>query len=279
MPEKQQSPLWKQVAENWRSFGPPLRPCSEDIGAMENAVAEWEARSSGDACSALLWGVTPEIANMKWPDGTALVAIDRSEVMIKVVWPGDMDGVRKAYCGEWLDSCLVVKNPVAVVIGDGCFNTLDYPEGYRALFGTAHRALENKGVLIMRFFLQPDEHEEPDTVFGELHANRIGNFHVFKFRLAMAVQEDIRKGVKVNDVWKIWKDADIDKGSLVSMTGWQEEVINTIALYEGKNARLSFPTSGELAAVFSEGFKEVARAVPEYEMGERCPVLVLEKRA
>ena len=141
---------WKDVAHNWRYFGSPLRPCGEDISAMEDAVARW-GRCSGNPCKALRWGVTPEIADMKWPDGTELVAIDRSEVMIQTVWPGNIDGFRKAYRAEWLDSGSVISS-ATVAIGDGCFNTLNYPDGYRALLDTAYQVLENKGALIMRFF-------------------------------------------------------------------------------------------------------------------------------
>ncbi|MFC1839980.1 hypothetical protein ACFL1N_10395, partial [Thermodesulfobacteriota bacterium] len=225
-----------------------------------------------------LWGVTPEIAEMAWPDGMELLAVERSEDMIREVWPGDIDGFRRAYCCNWLDAFSVIKNPVSIVIGDGCFNVYSYPDYWRALFVAAYQVLKERGVFIMRFFLRSESRESSGNVFQELMKNRIGNFHVFKFRLAMALQEDVRKGVRHHDMWQAWKDAFIDKGELAKITGWAKEAINTIDQLEGLNTRLSFPTYMELKQVFSDIFTEIDMTIPKYEVGEHCPILVFEKR-
>ena len=155
---------------------------------------------------------------------------------------------------------------------------MDYPEGYLALTASAHRVLKDQGILIMRFFVQPKECEKLQDVFRDLNAGRIGNFHVFKWRLAMALQENTRCGVRMDDIWRAWKGAGIDKDSLMLMMGWREDVINTIAQYYGKDTRLSFPALEEVQTTFSDYFEEIAMYIPRYELGERCPTLIFLKR-
>lgn len=277
MPQEFHQIYWDDVAYHWHHRGSPLRPNKEDIRFMEKAVAKWSTHCSGHYLKALLFGVTPEIADMTWPAGTHLLAVEQSEEMIRVVWPGDVDGRRRAELGNWLN-LPVIDGSYDVVTGDGCFNCMDYPEGYRALAASAHRVLKGQGILIMRFFVQPKESETLQDVFRDLNACRIGNFHVFKWRLAMALQENTRCGVKMNDIWSAWKGASIDEESLMSMTGWRECVIKTIAQYDGKDTRLSFPTLEELPTTFSDYFEEIAMYIPRYELGERCPTLTFMKR-
>ncbi|MFC1839981.1 class I SAM-dependent methyltransferase [Thermodesulfobacteriota bacterium] len=274
---KSLKPLWKNVAHSWNNYGPPIRPCEEDISIMEKVVAKW-TRFPGQTLRAVLWGVTPEIADMEWPYGTELLAIERSEDMVREVWPGDIDGFRRAFCCNWLDAYSVIKSPVSIVIGDGCFSIYNYPGDYRALFAVANQVLKEPGIFIMRFFLRPETRESPDKVIRELMENRIGNFHVFKFRLAMALQENAQKGVRHHDIWQTWKDAPIETDELMKITGWRKEAISTIDLLEGFNTRLSFPTYTELKPVFSDIFSEIDMTVPKYEMGERFPILVFQKK-
>ena len=59
-------------------------------------------------------------------------------------------------------------------------------------------------------------------------------------------------------IWRAWKGAGIDQDSLMSMMGWREDVINTIALYDSKDARLSFPTLEEVQTTLSDYFEEIA---------------------
>src|SRR3972149_10332189 len=63
---------------------------------------------------------------------------------------------------------------------------------------------------------------------------------------------------RMDDIWRAWKGAGIDQDSLMSMMGWREDVINTIALYDSKDARLSFPTLEEVQTTLSDYFEEIA---------------------
>ena len=225
----------------------------------------------------LLLGVTPEIAAMSWPEGTRLLALDKSQAMIDLVWPGDVGGFRKAVLADWFEYRRT-DGRHDIVIGDGNFAPLDYPRGYRALAAVAHEALTDAGILLSRFFVRPAQAETPDAVFEDLLANRIKSFHAFKVRLAAALQESAEAGVAVSDVLAAWKRARIDMGALLTMTGWRHETVDMIYLYEGKTSRLSFPDVAEVQAVMSEYFDHRETRYLDYEMGDRCPIMTYRVR-
>ena len=272
-----QQPHWREAAHHWHDYGSPLRPCAADVGAMEEFVRRWCPNHRTRPVKALLWGVTPEIAAMAWPDGTELLAVDKSRPMIQHVWPGDIPGRRKAVCADWFDF-VCGTDRYDIVIGDGNFAILDFPRQYRTLAAIARNSLARDGVLVTRFFLQPAAHEMPGAVFDDLLANRIGSFHSFKLRLAMALQESALSGVRMGDVFSAWKRAHVDLEALMAMTGWPQAAIETIYLFDGKDSRLSFPSAAQMEAVMSEHFDKLAVRNLSYELGERCPILSFRPR-
>ena len=272
------SPSWESVALQWHRWGPPLRPSSADVRRTEAAVARWGRRNSGEALHALLLGVTPELAGMAWPKPSRLLAVDRSPTMLRYVWPGDVPGRRQAIRGNWLDLPVAPRSQ-DVVIGDGCFPQLDYPTSQRAFAAALHRVLHPGGILVMRFFVQLPRRESVAEVFDALRAGRIGNFHVLKLRLAMALHQDCRQGVRLHNVWMAWQAAGIDASWLPTHAGWSENAVGTIDFYRGQNARLTLPTLAEHQALLSEWFDEVSIEIPDYELGERCPMIVCRPKA
>jgi hypothetical protein len=169
---------WRRIAGYFDHIGPPMRPCEEDIRAMERFVAQATTpAASRHGVKTLLWGVTPEIAAMTWPNGTSLLAVEQSEAMIEGVWPGDIPDYRSVKQGDWLDLPVAAASQ-DVIIGDGCFTCMEYPDGYRTLAASAHRVLNARGRLIIRFFVRPEEDETPDHVLQEVMAGKIGSFHV-----------------------------------------------------------------------------------------------------
>ena len=271
------SPYWgSDVAHQWHLYGPPLRPCAADVRAIEEAVRAF-AEQRDVPLEVLLWGVTPEIAAMSWPEGTRLLALDKSQAMIDLVWPGDVPGVRRAVRADWFDY-RSTGGRHDIVIGDGNFAPLDYPRGYRALAAVAHEVLTDTGILVSRFFVRPARAETPEAVFEDLLANRIESFHTFKVRLAAALQESAQTGVAVSDVLAAWKRARIDMGALLTMTGWRRETVEMIYLYDGKTSRLSFPDVAEIEAVMSEYFDHQETRYLDYELGDRCPILTYRVR-
>lgn len=264
------SQFWQNAPKQWKHFGPPLRPCPEDIRVMQGRVKQWFDETGASECRVLLCGVTPEIAGLDWPEGTRLWAVEKSRAMIQEIWTDAGSGSRLALQAEWLN----LPFPPAtfdIVIGDGCLTSLEYPRLQNSFLETTATVLKPDGLLIMRFFVQPDQPEEPATVFADLAAGKIGSFHAFKWRLAMAMQTSAREGVRVGEIWKAWNEANVS-------TAWPAETVDTINTYRGSDHRLTFTHLQEIRDLHTPLFVEQACLVPGYELGERCPIMVFSPR-
>src|SRR5689334_21673764 len=97
---------WGDIAERWDDWGPPLRPCMEDLRMTIATMKAWHARNPVSRPRVFLCGVTPEIVTMAWPFPIGLFAMDQAASMIRLVWPGDIPGVRRAVVGNWMDTGL-----------------------------------------------------------------------------------------------------------------------------------------------------------------------------
>jgi len=262
---------WDDIAYHWDDWGPPLRPCPEDLRITQQRIARWHAETPVETAHVFLCGVTPEIATMQWPFPIELVGMDRADSMVRVVWPGDIPGIRTATVGNWLDSGLRPRSQ-DVVIGDGGFVFADYPVGQRTLARAMRRLLRPAGLFVYRHYAQAAVRESVGEVLTAARAGSIGNFHIFKWRLAMALQPDSESGVKLHDIWHACMRADIDPTRL-PQPGWSARAIDTIRFYREKEARLYFPTLEEFRHLLSEQFDDIEVQIPEYELGERCPIL------
>jgi SAM-dependent methyltransferase len=245
---------------------------------MQRAIGDWKRGVPGDSLQAVLLGVTPEIAGMDWPEGTDLLAMDESEEMIRIVWPGDVPGGRKVLCADWL-RLPVADNSIDVMIGDGSFScvNLEYPRGHQLLTQSARKALRKHGILIIRIYARPESCDPPEVVFRDLEAGRFETFDAFRLRLLMAVQGD-RPWIKLDDVYRAWQGANLDVDRIWAGTGWRMEVLHSLLRYQGKEAHYSFPTLQEFRDVLAAEFEEAAIHFPGYQLGERCPILVLQPR-
>jgi SAM-dependent methyltransferase len=270
-------PFWSRLAHSYANLEPPLRPSSADIDCMERAVACWAARHPQRRCQAVLLGVTPQIAEMKWPRGSSLIAADLSMPMVQGVWPGDLPNKRAACQANWL--ALPLRDSSRdVVIGDGSFSCVRYPHDCRALAAETNRVVREDGILVLRCYIQSARPERKEDVFEDLFRSAIPSFHWFKLRLLMAMQENAERGVAVDEVYRYWASRNIDESALSARTGWDAAVIRTIELYRGSDTVHSFPTMVELQSALSEFFEEIALSIPAHPMGDRCPILVARPR-
>jgi SAM-dependent methyltransferase len=227
---------------------------------------------------ALLLGVTPEIATMRWPAGTELTAVERCQDMIDGVWPGGELAIRAhARLGDWR-ALPVPDASVHFVIGDGAYTTLAGSESASPVTREIRRVLRRGAHFIHRHFVRPETPEAPSDVFSDLEAGCIGNFHVFKWRLAMALHGNDEAGVRLADVWVAWHERGIGTEELTERFGWPRETIATIDAYRGVTARYAFPTLAELRRHFAAEFVELDCHLPSYELGQRCPLLLLSAR-
>ncbi|HTM23481.1 MAG TPA: class I SAM-dependent methyltransferase [Kofleriaceae bacterium] len=257
---------WQAQADQWQWIGAPLRPSPADLAVFSAAVHTPAPR-------ALLLGVTPEIATMAWPPGTALLAVDHSPAMIRRVWPGRRAGAA-VVCASWT-ALPTADASFDLVIGDGCFTPLPYPEVQRQVLAAVHRVLRAGARFVGRFFVRPEHPEPLAAVVDDLRRGAIGNFHVFKWRLAMALHGDLDQGVRLADVWTAWRAAVPDPAALAAARGWPPPVVATIDAYREVTTRYTFPTLTELRAqLTAAAFTELACHVPAYELGDRCPTLI-----
>jgi SAM-dependent methyltransferase len=261
---------WNLHAKRWQHVAPPLRPSAEDIALFETRIAS--LRRPG---LSVLLGVTPEIAGMHWPRGTQLLALDQCMGMIRGVWPFVETVGRDVVCGDWL-SLPVADDSCGLVIGDGCFTLLPYPDAYAAALAEIRRVLSPGGIFAMRYFSRPEVAESAATVIEDLEAGRIGNFHILKWRLAMALYGSATEGVSVGAVWEAFNAAVTDRDTLAAQLGWPRAAIDTIDVYRGVSTPYFFPTLSEIRAATDSGFEELHVDVPEYELGERCPTIFYE---
>lgn len=265
---------WTQHARQWQYVGSPLRPGPDDITIAARFIEREQARGGRNGLQSVLLGVTPELVSMAWPSHTRLLAIDRSPGMIRSVLPGLSGNHVDAVCGNWLDLPLPAAS-VDCVVGDGCFTVLESLAAHRALSREVRRVLNQDGFFVIRLFVQSPERETADQVFDELSAGTISNFHVFKWRLAMALQKSQQSGVGVNEIWRRWQQAGISPQLLSRRTGWRVEEIRTIEAYRDAPARYTFPTLEQAREVLHTDFTELACHIPDYELGRRCPTLLL----
>lgn len=272
---------WNAHAARWGLIGAPLRPGAEDLDYLRASVARLtpgapEART-GAARSALLPGVTPEIAELEWQPPHRLVAVDKSEGMVNAVWPGDTPS-RRAIVGDWLALALP-EAPFDLVVGDGVFSLFEFPSGYARLANALGAVVKPGGLLSVRLFCRPEPSEPLEQVFRALFAGAIGNFHVFKWRLAMALQGDATRGVRLADIWTAFCEGGSSVAEVASRSGWPEPVVATIEGYRDVDERYSFSTLREVVAALAAAFDLVEIWRPSYELGERCPHLSFRRRA
>jgi hypothetical protein len=268
---------WDSLAHQFQHQQPPLRPCAEDTRLLQQIVHNRHRQNSPPHSRALLFGVTPEIASLSWPDHTSLLAIEKSQAMIDVIWPGNIPGRREAILGNWLDIKLEEAS-FDFVVGDGFLTGFAYPDQYRQIAENISHWLKPDGWLIARLFVRTTKQETLQAIMTDLRAHRVKRFDILKWRLGMALQENAREGVTVENIYRAWKRIEEQWPSLPEEAGWPRPTVDTIKLYDGRIARYAFPSIEELNDAFSNHLEPVSTTIPDYDFGECCPTLVYRRR-
>ena len=286
--------VWSRQAAQWERVGAPLRPSAQDV-AWHRRIA-FELASAGTRVASvttaggpdektvpdpvsrlrvLQLGVTPEIARVEWPRGTRLVAVDLCADMIARVWPSPPDA--EVVQADWLAMPLA-DGTRDMVVSDGCFGVLQHPGAHRALLAAIGNILRDDGRFVFRIFTRPPQAELPAAVYEDALAGRIASFHAFKLRLLMAMQASSEAGVCTGDVWDELHRNGPSFEELSRAAAWPLELIETIHAYRGQQTRYSFPRLAELRALIADtALEEIACHVPDYELGARCPTIVLQR--
>lgn len=267
---------WESRAAEWR-VSPPLTPAAEDIAWYEARVSECARTLGVRPLRAVLLGVTPGVATMRWPKHTALLAVDWSEGMLQHVWPRTgfpehSDVVR----ADWR-KLPVAGGSIDLVIGDGCYAAMGSLAGARALNREIGRVLAVGGWYCTRAFCRSDRPPAIAALFDELDSGRVDNLDLFRWRLAMAVQGQSGDGVALGRVWRIWQDHSRHVRSDAGR--WSVDQRVNMARWEGVEARFVFPSLRELQAFAEPGFDLAACERPGYEGAEHFPRLLMRARA
>jgi hypothetical protein len=84
----------------WSLLGPPLRPSPEDAEFVRRAIEGWLATDRSSRPVSLFLGVTPALCAAAAHANARVIAVDRSQGMIRAVRigvKGERDGV---VCGD-----------------------------------------------------------------------------------------------------------------------------------------------------------------------------------
>jgi Methyltransferase domain len=243
---------------------PPLCPDAQIVAAYARAI-------EGHDAQVLLMGVTEELADL----GKTTTAIDISRTMIADAWPGDTEK-RKAVRGNWLDMPFGNREFTAA-IGDGVLAAVRLSD-YAALAAQFAKVLVPGARIALRLYETPEPGETVAQVRDAAIGGRIAGFHAFKWRLAMAItSESTSAAVPVALVHETFERAFPDRDALASATGWSLDEISEIDAYAGKVFVYQFPTRRELLAHLPASFAGAQFVSSgDYELAERCPILVAD---
>lgn len=234
-------------------------------------MREWFVGRQG---LALQFGVTPEIARL----GCRGVAVDWSEAMVRLAWPGD-DARHRVVIGDWLALPLAA-GCADIAFGDAPMSMLDWGAPYAAFLANVGRVLRPGGRLVLRCFVGPDQAEAPAAVVAAAMAGEIAGFSTFKLRFNIAAYTAAYTAeAGRNDgarIWRLFQALVPDRDALCAAAGWQRAEVDSMDAYEDSGSLHSYPTQGEIAAVLPAGWRH--RFVPSgaYPLAACCPLLVVD---
>jgi hypothetical protein len=154
---------------------------------------------------------------------------------------------------------------------------LRYPDDYALLLQGLRRVLRADGKCVLRLFVSPDKPETLEAIRADLSAGRIQSFHALKWRLMMSLcRAQTAYQVPVVDVLALFDSAFADRQALLHLTGWAQEVFETIDVYRNSSVCLSCVPRAELDAQFARFARRVRYCTGTYELAERCPIVILE---
>ena len=163
------------------------------------------------------------------------------------------------------------------VVGDGSLNAFRYPNGWRAAVAAIGAVLADRGALVIRCYVRPDEPEDPDNVIADLLGTGIADINHFKFRLFLAMQRSTEVGCAVREIYRFLRSR-VSDDVLRSTADWSDAAVNGFELWRNADTVYTFPTLSEVREVLGRDFCERAVRFPSYALGNSCPTLLLTKR-
>jgi hypothetical protein len=155
---------------------------------------------------------------------------------------------------------------------------IKYPQAHRKLVRILRRVLCEGGICVLRLYAPPAQRESLETVFQDFVQGRVSNVNILKLRLGMAMQDSSREGVQRQVIWDAFHAAVPDPEGLGRQIGWSAAQMHFIDAYRETADPLYFVSVADIYDVFCGspgGFRLESVHVPSYELGDRCPTVVL----
>jgi SAM-dependent methyltransferase len=266
---------WEKHAAQWNHIGPPLRPCPQDLQLVQTEVND--IARARNRVEALLLGVTVELTGISWPANCSLTAVDSSRAMLIQRWRAPAGIKSAALQGLW-DQLPVPRESLDLVLADGSLSVLPNARGLTEVLHELAAVLSPGGHIVTRLFIRQETEPAPGEVIDAMRRGEFGNFHVFKFRLLMALHDSPTEGVLLNTVYQTVCDAIPDRAAVARELGWPLESINTIDAYKDVSGQYYFPHLAQFRELMRGNLRELECLVPTYEMAERCPTLILSRQ-
>lgn len=266
---------WKSMKVQFFLHIPqPLRLADQDVQMYTKVVRKWLDANAPPRV--LVMGATPEFFSMAWPEETDLLAVDRSELMLRELWPGPNE---KTICEDW--TCMSLEDASRdIALCDGGLIMLDYPDQMKRLAGELARVLAVGGLFTTRAFVSGTVTEDATAVMSDFLAGKITNSSILKLRLAIALTQDSIAGVRLHDVWKFYNDSIPSDVSLSDLVGWSVDELQFIEAYKNSDEIYRFPDVDELCDVFCDStgkFECISVQTPDYELHEHMRVITFQR--
>lgn len=267
---------WNSHAVHWDLIGPPLRPAADDLEVVRDTVTQLQRSTPDRGLDVLILGVTVEYARFGWPATTRITALEKNEAMVEHVWPGVASGEARVVSGDWLDAAALV-GPCDLILGDGVFSQLQYPDQYDRLCRQVSQILRPEGRWVVRLYAGETPGESSREVFAQALAGRLPNVSEFKLRLMMALcAEGGMPHVAVSHIWTVWDRQRRENPAVEGL--WSVADRQTIENYRDSPVRYSFPPASRVIELVSRWFAIERQQTPGYSHGASCPTLVLSPR-
>lgn len=274
-PDNEIIKFWSKVTRRWNWSDSPIRPSAQDIGFCIHAISKWLQEHQNP--QVLMLGVTPEFYHIPWPKGTDLISVDNNPAMIEHVWPGNKE---QAYCMNWLDMDFAPESR-DMVYSDAGLMWLPYPEGQLRLANILKHFLADQGMVAFRLFSPPQQRETLTAIIADCLDGKVQNPNLFKLRLMLAFQENpftgIELGQAAREVFKLAPQLTEN----AQKVGWSIEQVLAPSIYSDSRTVLHLPTADAVVEMYCGqvgGFELMKIHYPDYEYGQHCPTVILQRK-
>lgn len=263
---------WKAPKDGWDKIAHPMRPSGDDLDFRREAIAAWCAEYG--VPRVLIMGVTPEYLHLPWPEGTHVLALDRSREMIDSVWEGPR---QNAVSGDWTAMPLHAACR-DLVLCDGGLSLVTYPVGLAATAAELSRIVVPGGLAIFRLYVPPEKQETPAQIIEAALAGQVADNTELSILLWGAMVDRRTMRYKAGESLTAMEAHGIDPRELYRRCGWNPDHVNGIEEMRKGDIWLNLPTVEQVAAAFAPGFELESVRIPSYRLGERFPTAIFRRR-